>query len=603
MKKLWSRLSISKKLFILTIFVFSLFLAFLFFGQLFFFEKYYSYTIRQNLIETVDEFSEEYKTLDTDDDINASIVRYSNDSDSFIMVSNENNEILHTVSYELRITAASGEQMTFVLDNAFRDDAFLNLNLKEGDTVTVEYNTNSHRSKFYIPHSISTGSNTWTSTQAPPFSQPPRPGQDDRPGEENHFESMLQVTGVVDSISLPTMQNSRLNIQRNEAFGASMDWMVRIHNGFQMELDSPVHYVYESPESGNTYSVVAKLIDNNGAREIIFAITPMRSVTEAVNIIRDLVGIWFVFTVVMALVISLVFSRTVTKPIASITDITKKMSNLDFSRKCAVKSEDEIGNLALHVNLMSEKLDAAIDELVKTNEQLVGDINRERELEQQRKEFVATVSHELKTPLAIIRAYSEGLLDGVSQEKQNRYLHVIVDETAKMDALILDMLENSKLETGAQKLDLKMHDLTAFADSIVKIIAPACASKGVQLTAHLPEQRIERKFDKVLLEQVIMNFLTNAIRHTAPGGTIFFTVSPEEVSVENEGPHIPEAELPKVWDRFYRVEKSRGRTDGGSGLGLTIAKNILLLHHAEYGVENTAAGVRFWFRLPAAPTR
>lgn len=599
MKKFWGRLSISKKLFIITTLVFSLFLSFLFFGQLFFFEAYYSYTIRQDLTETVRRFSEDYKTLNTDAAINASIVQYSNESDSFIMVSNENNEILHTVSYEMRITTTAGTQMAFVLDNAFRDDAFLNLNLKEGDAVTVEYNTNSHRSKFYIPHSISTDTASWTAPQTPPFLLQHPPGQPTRPAWDTRLQTLTRVTGVIDSIMLPTLQNSKLNIQRDEAFGASMDFMLRIQNGLQMELDNPIHYTYENPDSGNTYSVVTVLIENRGARELVFAITPMRPVTEAVNIIHDLVGMWFVFTVVMALVISIIFSRTVTKPIVNITEITKKMSNLDFSRKCAVRSEDEIGTLALHVNQMSEKLDAAIDELVQTNEQLVGDINRERELEQQRKEFVATVSHELKTPLAIIRAYSEGLLDGVSKEKQSRYLQVIVDETAKMDELILDMLENAKLEAGAQKADLHPHNLTAFADNLMKIIKPACASKGIQLLAQLPEQPLQRTFDKTLLEQAVTNFLTNAIRHTPAGGRIWFTVTPEEVSVENEGSHIPDAELPKIWDRFYRVDKSRGRADGGSGLGLTIAKNILLLHRAAFGAENTAAGVRFWFQLPA----
>lgn len=599
MKKLWSRLSITKKLFILTASIFSLFLTLLFICQLFFFKTYYTYTIRRGLLQVVNGFTEEYAGLSDDTKINELIVREANDSNAYITVMGERNEILHMVSYEMSVDTESNGVIRLALDNAIRDQTFLDLELKEGDSVTVSffYAPQGRRSRLIIPQTITSGSQTW---EMPPQ---PIPGLDSRPVSDKDLGADrtigVNITGRISSITLPTQQSSQLNIQRNEAFGAAMDWMFRVNNGLQITAQAPVHYVYQSPDSGNTYCVFAKKINNRGNPEIVFALTPMRPVNEAMAVIQDFLWVWLVLTVLMAVVVAVLFSRTITRPILRITDVTRKMRSLDFSQKCPVSAQDEIGTLALNVNQMSEKLDSAINALRQANETLIEDIEHERKLEQQRKEFVATVSHELKTPLAIIRAYSEGLIDGVSVEKQSRYLQVIVDETAKMDALILSMLENSKLETGAQKPDMKTYDLSDFVHKIVKRMRQAFEREGLTFTEQIEQAPLQRTFDKVLLEQAVMNFLTNALHHTKPGGTVTVTVSSEVVSVENEGMPIPADELDKVWDRFYKIDKSRARSHNtGSGLGLTIAKNILLLHNAEYGVENTQTGVRFWFRLP-----
>ncbi len=601
MKNIWSRLSITKKVFILTASIFSLFLTLLFIGQLFFFEKYYTYTIRRDLLRAVDGFAEEYVKLSGDTAINESIVRYSNNSNSYITVMGENNEILHMISYEMSVDTGDAGIIRLTLDSAIRDQTFLGLNLKEGDAVTVQfsYMPQGRRSGMIIPKRITAGEKTWEMSEQPfhGWDGGPRPA-----GEiiMNTKPVDVNITGQISSITLPTQQSAQLIAQRNEAFIAAMDWMSRISNGLQITENSPVHYIYHSPESDNTYTVIAKKVNNQGNSEIVFALTPMRSVSEATAVIRDLLGIWLILTILMAVVAAIIFSRTVTRPIIRITDVTRQMCNLDFSQKCEVIADDEIGKLALNVNLMSEKLDSAINELVDANEKLVEDIEHERMLEQQRKEFVATVSHELKTPLAIIRAYSEGLIDGVSVEKQGRYLNVIVDETVKMDSLILAMLENSKLETGAQKPDIKTYELTAFVGKITKRMRQAFEKEGLTLTDDLCPAPLEKNFDKILLEQVVANFLTNALHHTLPGGNVTVTVTPEEVSVENEGRPIPVQELNRVWDRFYKIDKSRARAHNtGSGLGLTIAKNILILHKAEYGAENTKTGVKFWFRLPS----
>lgn len=599
MRKLWSRLSITKKVFLLTALVFSLFLALLLVCQLFFFEQYYAYTIRRSLTQTVRNFAEAYIYLSDDQAINEAIVRYANSDNAYITVLGENNALLHTVSYEMSVKTDT-QTYRLILDNAIRDQSFLDMDLQEGDpvTVTFSYTPQGRQGRMMIPQTITAGEKTW---RMPEFLPPMHAGEDNRPEESGGAPAAVSVSvdGIISAITLPTQQSAGANVQRNEAFGAAMHWMYQVNHGLQIAQDSPMHYVYQSPESGNTYMVVAEKILNQNDYEIIFALTPMQSVSEATAVNRDFVWIWLIFMVCMAVLTAIFFSRTVTRPIIRITDVTRQMSNLDFSQTCQVSTEDEIGRLAENVNRMSQKLDSAINELVDANAKLTEDIERERLLELQRKEFVATVSHELKTPLAIIRAYSEGLIDGVSVEKQGRYLNVIVDETAKMDSLILAMLENSKLETGAQKPDLKTYDLCAFTAKITKRMRQAFTAEGLALVDNISAQPVEKDFDKVLLEQVVANFLTNALHHTKPGGQVTVTVNSREVSVENEGAPIPAEDLDKVWDRFYKIDKSRARGHNtGSGLGLTIAKNILLLHKAVYGVVNTDTGVKFWFSLP-----
>ena len=165
-----------------------------------------------------------------------------------------------------------------------------------------------------------------------------------------------------------------------------------------------------------------------------------------------------------------------------------------------------------------------------------------------------------------------------------------------MDALILDMLEDSKLEIGAQHVDLRECDLADFAEKVLKKFREVCKSKNITLTENISDTPIIRIFDRDLLEQVVSNFMLNAIRY-AENGAITVTVNEEIFSVENDGEHIAEDELDKIWDKFYCIGNSTHHFTGGTGLGLSIARNILALHNADFGVKNTASGVMFWFSL------
>lgn len=580
MIKFWKKLSISHKLFLCTVVMFSAVLLLLFAGQLFFYEKYYYFLLENELKEAISEFSDEYFNLKTDDEINKSISEFSVSNDAFIFILNDSGNIIHMSSYDMYIED-SGQTYHVLLDNAIHDKNFLDLNLKENSTITITYSKEGYapaENNIIIPIKIKYNDKEWSYRKHPPS------------GREITHE-LVSITGTITSVSLPLNSDSKISIQKNEAFDAIMSW--RRNGNFISENEGFKKYHYAGTESDAEYCVVSYNLSEH--HEYILAVKPLHSVSEAVYAMKDIVKLWCLCILIIAFIVSIIFSKMVTRQIIKITDITKRIKKLDFSQKCKVSSHDEVGILAENINDMSEQLNNTINELIEANKQLTDDIEHERILEKQRKEFIAVISHELKTPLGIIRAYSEGLIDGVAQ--QEKYLNVIINETRKMDALILDMLEDSKLEIGAQQIDLKKSDFSEYCKNIVKKFRESCKSKNIFLIENISSTPIIKKFDKDLLERVISNFLLNAIRY-AENKTITVTLNGDIFSVENEGEHISEDELGKIWDKFYCVGKSTSHFTGGTGLGLSIAKNILNLHNAEFGVRNTESGVMFWFRLP-----
>lgn len=217
-------------------------------------------------------------------------------------------------------------------------------------------------------------------------------------------------------------------------------------------------------------------------------------------------------------------------------------------------------------------------------------------LEKNRRAFIDAVAHELKTPLAMIQAYSEGLKERIAEEKREAYLEVIIDETAKMNELILEMLKLTKLEDGAYILKLETFVMKKLIEEVVQAKGRLIEDKQITTVMKIDEKS-EVTADYRCMEQVVSNLLLNAIQHTDIGGTIWISLVEGKVEIENKGAPIPEDKLKLIWNAFYKVQEINNRSGEGSGLGVSIVKNMLELHKLSFGVENTEEGVKFWFNL------
>lgn len=341
---------------------------------------------------------------------------------------------------------------------------------------------------------------------------------------------------------------------------------------------------------------------NSKNGEIVFAISSLQNVSEAAMVINQFYIYFFAGAIVIVLALSLVYSNMIAKPLVRINRVATKMANLDFSEECRVNSNDEIGNVAASLNFLSENLDKALTSLRKANAKLEEDIEKERNLEKMRKEFVASVSHELKTPITLIDGYAVGLKDDIFEgEEKDFYLDVIIDEARKMGHLVTDMLDLSQLESGNFKLALEEFDLKELIIFTLKKYENLINEKLARIEINLMDN-IRVNADYGRMEQVLTNFITNAIRHVSENGAIRVNMVDKggfiSVEVENTGSHMPDEEMERIWDKFYKLDKSRNRKLGGTGIGLSIVKNILSLHGYEYGVSNTEDGVKFYFNVP-----
>lgn len=299
------------------------------------------------------------------------------------------------------------------------------------------------------------------------------------------------------------------------------------------------------------------------------------------------------------------FSRRFTEPLVQMNSIAGSIAGLDFTRKCQVDGDDEMGQLAGSINELSVKLSVALDDLKAKNALLEEELEQERQLDKMRKEFVANVSHELRTPIAIIQGYAEGLRLNIAADvgKRLQYADVIVSETERMNKLVGDLLELSQYESGGIKLAVGDFDLAELARNTVEK-HPNAKLDGL-LAMDIPGHAPARA-DGRCIEQVLINFLNNALEHVSEQGRIVLSINESAdgtswvLSVVNDGNLIPEDCLLRIWDSFFRVDKARNRDNSRYGLGLSIVRAIQDMHGKCYGAENLEGKVRFWAEVEKA---
>lgn len=358
-------------------------------------------------------------------------------------------------------------------------------------------------------------------------------------------------------------------------------------------------YKAERPDNSGGYLEMYGIISDN---YLFLMQSPLASIQDSARIAnRFLIYVGCVAVVVGALFVWF-FSRRITSPILELAELSQRMANLDFDARYTSGGSDEIGILGENFNLMSKRLEETISELKSANNQLQKDIEQKEKIENMRNEFLGNVSHELKTPIALIQGYAEGLKEGISDDPESRefYCDVIMDEADKMNKLVRNLLVLNQLEFGSEELDVQRFD-------VVRLIRGVLASCEILLQQaeatvdFIADEEVCVWADEFKTEQVIRNYLTNAIHHAEFEKRIEIRVIPKgdtvRVTVFNSGKPIPEEDLKKLWDKFYKVDKAHTREYGGNGIGLSIVKAIMESFHQEYGVKNYDNGVEFWFEL------
>ena len=335
----------------------------------------------------------------------------------------------------------------------------------------------------------------------------------------------------------------------------------------------------------------------------------LRASVESIHESAQISSRFFIYVTMCVCIISflamLFISKRFTERILVLAKIAQKMSHLDFEQKYPVTTEDEIGILGDSINTLSETLEKTLGELKSANVQLKRELEQKMQIDEMRKEFLSNVSHELKTPIALIQGYAEGLQENINDDPESRefYCEVIMDEASKMNMLVKKLLDLNQIEFGTENLTMERFDIVATIDNILSNAEILFRQKEAVLKFNADEP-IYVWGDVYLIEEAFSNYMSNALNHIDGDRIIEVNVRKEgdqaRVSVYNTGEPIPEEDIDQIWVKFYKVDKARTREYGGSGVGLSIVKATMDRLGQGYGVRNIKDGVEFWFTVDAS---
>lgn len=337
--------------------------------------------------------------------------------------------------------------------------------------------------------------------------------------------------------------------------------------------------------------------------------SPLEAISESVAICNRFLIYSGIGAILVCCVLAFLLARGLTRPIAELGEVVNSLERLDFRKKYTGKARDEIGELGASINRVSIELERNLSELKTANAQLRRDNEIKTHQDQLRRDFIANASHELKTPIALIRAYAEGISDDVSSDPESRryYCEIIQDEADKMNMLIKKMTSLMQLESGEEELTISRFEITGLIGGILRRYSILLDQKKIAVSFQY-DRELYCWGDEYFIENVINNYVSNASNHVSAKGEIIVraeTVKNEEknhvrVSVFNTGDPIAEEDLTRIWESFYKADKARTREYGGTGLGLSVVSAIMRAHNMPCGVRNESNGVTFWFELEQA---
>jgi len=355
---------------------------------------------------------------------------------------------------------------------------------------------------------------------------------------------------------------------------------------------------YDKRMESSFVSLYGQIDDN----VYVYLGTPVTAIQESAKIATKFSIFTGIFIIILGGIIIFLLASRITKPIVKLNGIAKKMAVLDFNEKYDVRRSDEIGTLGESINSLSNQLEKSIGELRQANSKLKLDIEKEREIDEMRKGFISNVSHELKTPIALVQGYAEGLKVNINDDEENKnyYCEVIIDEANKMNSMVRKLLELSELESNNISLEREDFCISELIKNVIKKNSITFAEKEAEVTFYTNgNENAKINADYYFTEQVLMNYLSNAVNHLDEKKILRINLKIIEnkvrVEVFNSGKNIPDESLENIWMSFYKVDKARTRSYGGTGLGLSIVKAIQNAHNNIYGVANKPDGVVFWF--------
>lgn len=329
---------------------------------------------------------------------------------------------------------------------------------------------------------------------------------------------------------------------------------------------------------------------------------PLSNINEGVRVANRFMFMTGLCVLVLGVIVVYFCTDRLVKPLNKLAKLSDRMSSLNFDEHYEGSDNNEIGVLGQSMNKMSDALEASIMDLQKANKKLQDDIQEKIKVDEARKEFIANVSHELKTPIALIEGYAEGLTEGIAEDKESRdyYCSVIIDETVKMNKMVRQLTSLISYEFGSNTLDEADFNICDLIRSVTDSLKLKLDEKNANVHIMLP-QCVMVRADEFKIEEVYTNYLNNAMNHLDGERNIIVRLDDDKdkttVFVYNDGAAIPEEGIPHLWEKFYKVDKARTRAYGGSGIGLSIVKAIMDAHKGSCGVKNVDQGVEFCFSL------
>ena len=376
------------------------------------------------------------------------------------------------------------------------------------------------------------------------------------------------------------------------------------HPDFEKILKQTDQYVLRSMQDPRTRTEFIEMWGFLENGNLFIIRTPKEGILESVSISNRFLAYTGLAAVAIGGIVIWLVSRKVTEPILELAAISEKMAELDFETRYEGRVRNEIGILGENINRLSAALQQTISELKTAKNELQKDVEKREEIDEMRKEFLSNVSHELKTPIALIQGYAEGLQEGISDDAESRafYCEVIRDEAGRMNQIVQKLLTLNQLEFGNDVAAMERFDLQEMLATFLQSADILTKQNGI--TVRLDgEKPCYVWADEYKTEEVIRNYFSNAVHHCSGEKIIHIRLSKREdkirVSVFNTGRPISGEALPHIWEKFYKEDKARTREYGGSGVGLSIVKAIMEAMNERYGVINYENGVEFWFELAA----